>query len=1306
MLSYIRGDTQLLCRSFAGDKLLLLLLVTLLLTTVYSTSLTFTVCVKESSESNSYHSKNERRHCNQSISLGGTLEQYIVDNTIVIFCVTNASLQHEVIHISNKTNVSLHGLPHHHTEIHCHGNNSGFEFMNVVNLQVSSMKFSGCGNIVHNIKGTTPWLSGLLFYYCTNVSLSNINVRKSTGSGVAFINNAGFLDVRGSIFESNNIHETIHGGGKCDKYTSDQPYENSASDFSDCETDFSSKDFIKNSKSPLNPHHTNNFPHRSKRKHFECGWGGGLSFYFTNDTILNATNVINVTNCSFVCNRAIYGGGLSLSFVGNTSRNTVMIKHCNFTHNCANSGGGMSIVFDHESRNNSVLIAHTDFIENHAGDGGGGMDIDFLFRHKTLGGNYALFEHCNIVANGAQYGGGITIHYSKVKSEVRKNEIKFNECLWERNTAMFGSAVEASSQVHDALTSGPVLSPEFENCQFLSNYRTEDIHKFQIREGLFANYSWGAGVFLITALSVSFKGNTAFYNNNSSALYLSSSTIMFMTGSEAKFVNNTGYEGGAIALIGLSKLYLSDNNTILFINNTAVERGGAILYRSNNKLDFTSAQSCFIQYSGTTSDVSDRSIVVLFKDNKVGSENKKNGQTIYATTLHPCLRDCSDTSLYRLGCIGNITFAPRDLGQHEISTSGARFVVEEVGIINVIPGKERRLKFKLLDDLDHEIPDSYHVHLLTEQSSIKLDPRYYYITDKKIRLLGKPEDTTDVLVGTLDFRDISLSLRVKMAQCPPGFVTQVNTRENGIECVCSTQSSTKTYVGIRHCKQNDFQAFIKSGYWVGYDGELDNEDSLKSGYCPRGFCFGKGTDKNEKILPNESSKELLNQIICAKYRTGKLCGSCSENSSVFYHSSNYYCFPNKNCGLGLLLYILSELVPVTTLFMIVIFFNIKFTSGTLNGFIFFVQFIDTMLIDANGFISSHQVIDTFTSAYQFVYRMFNLNFFTLDELSFCLWKGATTLDILAFKYVTVVYSLLLVIATVLLKKVCNVSCLKRQRKKKHLMELASSTLKGTMIHGFSAFFVMCYSQCAKVTLFILNPGRIHSMGSPNSNNITTVVFYQGDYPYLQGHHLKYALPASLFGITVVLIPPLLLVAYPLCYKIFALLHIEETRCVHLVCQIMPLERMKPMFDSFQSCFKDKYRFFAGLYFLYRLVALLSFLITDSLTKFYIALEVQLIVMLTLQATTYAYYRRWHNIVDILLFANLATINAMTMYNYKRAKEPIDHIKDINIVSAIQAILISLPFVYMVCFNIILLVCLLYTSPSPRDATLSRMPSSA
>jgi hypothetical protein len=158
--------------------------------------------------------------------------------------------------------------------------------------------------------------------------------------------------------------------------------------------------------------------------------------------------------------------------------------------------------------------------------------------------------------------------------------------------------------------------------------------------------------------------------------------------------------------------------------------------------------------------------------------------------------------------------------------------------------------------------------------------------------------------------------------------------------------------------------------------------------------------------------------------------------------------------------------------MIVLFFNVKLTSGALNGFIFFVQFIDTMLIDANGYISTHDVLDTFISIYLFMYRMFNLNFFTIDEFSFCLWKGANTLDIFAFKYVTILYSIALVVVAVLLKK-CGkgkyLFCCRKQNFKIQVegSESSKSCVKSTMIHGLSAFFVMCYSQCAKVTLFIL-----------------------------------------------------------------------------------------------------------------------------------------------------------------------------------------------------------------------------------------------
>ena len=1223
---------------------------------VYGISVPLNECPKELSNVALLCQKKEDYVCNQS-DIDDSLFQSIVDNSTVIFC-SKAVILEKVIQISNRSKVSLHGLPGMYTEIRCQGRETGFQFVNISDFILSCLLFINCGNSAID---TVYWSSGVWFHFSENVTLTNITVRKSRGTGVTLVDTTGHIEISDSTFE-NNAQSYYCGGGvyiKFDKLTYNQLGRY-------CKIVFLNDNFKNNNVTTIN----NSKPViDDKRKHH--GLGGGLSFHFE-DNSWYTEKIIVVAKCNFISNKAEKGGGVSLSFAGNTTRNDITIKDCTFTNNAAHTGGGLSMTFDQNPHNNSIHVICTKFYKNSAETGGGGMKISLHFSQTELQGrNIISFSHCNITENQAQYGGGTVLHYSRTKTASHNNQIQFSNCSWELNIAYFGSAVEVSLHKSDILGSGYALCPSFENCQFVSNYRLENESK---REHS-ATYSWGKGVLLITGLPIMFSGKTIFNGSNTSAIYASSSTINFAVGSNVEFIDNQGFEGGAVNLIGLSTIHIRDNSTFLFFNNTAFMRGGAIMYKSTNKLDFVSSRNCFIRYVGNTEIIGDRSVTITFENNTAtGKNGTSSGHTIFATTLLPCKRACKgNTSI--LGCIGNVSY--RNNRTHELSTDGARFNVLQDSVIPVIPGKEVELNFTLLDDENEEAYNSYHVQVWARnKTAIVLDPAYSYIKDKTIRLFGKPGDRANLIVGIDSFRTLAMLLQVELEHCPPGFVTQMNSEKNGEECVCSAKTHNKTYFGIFRCDTSKYQALLQHGYWIGYDDRNGTERTLRSGYCPRGFCTRKLT---EILLPIERCKYKLNSVICGRFRTGKLCGSCSDNKSVFYHGSNYYCHDNKsNCRLGVLFYVVSELVPVTLLFMTVIFFNIKFTSGALNGFIFFIQFIDTMLVDANGFIPTNKVIYTLTIVYQFVYRMFNLNFFTLDKLSFCLWKGANTLDILAFKYVTVVYSIMLVMLTVALKKVCNPSCIKNQK----FIASPNASIKNTMIHGFSAFFVMCYSQCAKVTLFILTPGRVYSMGS---TNIASVVFYHGDYLYLKKDHLKYALPAGLFGITIVLIPPLLLVVYPLCYKVLALFHIEETRCIHIICQVMPLERMKPIFDSFQGCFKDKYRFFAGLYFIYRLVALMSFLFTDSLAKFYIALEVQLIMMLTLQAATYAYKRHWHNLIDILLFANLAIINALTMHNYKRAKEQNVYTTSINVVSAVQTFLILLPFVYVVCYYFMQLV---------------------
>ena len=66
--------------------------------------------------------------------------------------------------------------------------------------------------------------------------------------------------------------------------------------------------------------------------------------------------------------------------------------------------------------------------------------------------------------------------------------------------------------------------------------------------------------------------------------------------SSATFVNNTGLQGGAIALIESATIILGPNSYD-FCNNSAFYQGGAIYVLLIDNFDIAVSRSCFIQYA-------------------------------------------------------------------------------------------------------------------------------------------------------------------------------------------------------------------------------------------------------------------------------------------------------------------------------------------------------------------------------------------------------------------------------------------------------------------------------------------------------------------------------------------------------------------------------------------------------------------------------------------------------------------------------------------------------------------------------------
>ena len=192
------------------------------------------------------------------------------------------------------------------------------------------------------------------------------------------------------------------------------------------------------------------------------------------------------------------------------------------------------------------------------------------------------------------------------------------------------------------------------------------------------------------------------------------------------------------------------------------------------------------------------------------------------------------------------------------------------------------------------------------------------------------------------------------------------------------------------------------GLWAGLLTESNGSELVISN-SPF-FDYGNSISNNsmfEVVLPQNYSE--LNRAVCGETRTGFLCGRCQENYTVHFHSPGFLCKPIEasGCKIGWLWYILSELVPVTMVFIAVLLFNINFTSGAISSFILFGQLLNVLDVYTSGRIAFPDTVQesvrVSARVYTTIYGFINLDYFSYESISFCLLKHASALDMLTFK---------------------------------------------------------------------------------------------------------------------------------------------------------------------------------------------------------------------------------------------------------------------------------------------------------------------
>ena len=922
---------------------------------------------------------------------------------------------------------------------------------------------------------------------------------------------------------------------------------------------------------------------------------------------------------------------------GDTSSVSISISDSTFQDNYVEScGAGLLIVLYHSSNNNTISVIGAVIQNNTVGsqeEVGGGLQI--LYSTCFVGTatpstipTRVKFVSCAFDNNKAYSGGGVNIYSNELSAGDHQRAVHFINCSWTGNTALrYGAAVHIMAGV---LVSGvrahyhPIV---FTDCKFISN----KIVPATFPEGNLQVQLNGGGAFFSNVVSVVFEGEITFENNNGTALYLSSSIASFNEESRVLFRSNSGNNGGAVSLVGRSCLYLNGPSTFTFFNNHARNLGGAIYSIS---IDATVYQPCFIDHPIHTN-----KSFFTFSGNRA---DRDQGDHIFVSSLYSCTLYCNNSTEDVFGCIGVFTFS--DPQHKTYTTPPTHFSLSEKPV-SLFPGLFLKLPLNASDSDGNTVPNvSYQASIAGNDSAMWVDPAYEYVSANTISIMGEPGENGTLQLDALS-TNISLLLEIVLQKCPPGYVMQDS------KCICSAS----TYYGLLTC---DPETYIRYGVWMG---ECDHL-ALCTADCPDGFCSYNTTDTTRSLyhpLPMDVDK--LEEAICPHARTGTICGSCIANHSVYYNSWYFYCGREDKCSLGPLYFILSTIAPLTCLFLVIILLDANFASDW-NGFLLFTQIVHNTYLYANGTIRLPHTEFLIFGWLMYIYGIFNLEFFQTNQMAFCIWKGANVMDIMMIKLGSISFALCLVLLTVCVLNHRRIAryfpCLLRRRY--------------SVVNGISAFFILCYAQCVNTCYKVLVSTCIFDK---DHNCLKYVILHGGNMEPFKGEHLKYALVAMIFLLCIVSLPPVLLIFYPLFFRLLGLCHLSESQFATRLWRMMPLQ----LLDSVQNPFRDNCRFFAGLYFLYRVLIPLLDLTVGNLVEYYAGVELILLVIIAMHAAFQPYKSKVRNIVDLLLFFNLALLNGFVTYMYVSLTGKANLQKTITVMTILQIVQYLLPLLGFVVY---------------------------
>ena len=1046
--------------------------------------------------------------------------------------------------------------------------------------------------------------------------------------------------------------------------------------------------------------------------------GGGICLILQDSS---CNNNIEFTQMKLYNNTAHHGGGMLIHITDASEANMVVILNSEFVHNqllpsenLDMMGGGVHVEFSTVSAtfqtDNIVTFTESKFLFNTAGHGVGG-GISVLYKHSLYQGNpgdRVTLNSLKLLHNMAASGSAcafqsLPTHGKRLFRGVRMTNI---------SALLHTSEYETFKKQWNQFVGKKV------------SYSTTDSPRGLFLIQLFSqvgkpSFQVETNTNMIFAKSV----QITVYNKirihcgvSSQGIYALHSEILFQTNASAWIVYCVATHGGAIALHGESYIRVGNNVTLKFILNHAFQRGGAIY--ASSAPGVVPVSSCFLQYDQEWEESQNRS-AFTFAGNTATA--KQLSQSLYVSDMRNCichypskevftiLTPSSDLLSTNVFAHFKFMFIHLDNAYEQCKSltcnimSGPKYVDIANFVFNLnntitiyfIPGKQKRLPYThAYDEFGSNISSVFTVLINKMNNSLPvvLNSFSKYTADFTVILHGIPQQhgmakhflnytsntsavvrPPQLVLQSVDNTDLLLVMNIELQCCPPGYIFRYGSGGMGT-CLCGLH----IVVGIAKCDKS--HSVLKRDHWAGYLSSNDQHScdgqKLFTGLCPPGYCQIQPIK-----LPENNLQHKLQNVVCSgSNRKGLLCGDClkSKGIAVNFNGIRPVCVSCDEglSKVGILVWILSEWVPMLTFMFVLMLFNMDLVSGRLNSFLLFAQFLAFSAI--RGDVELGPVHNAFVRIYRFLYGMWNLDFFGVLLPPYCLTPHAhlTLLQTILLHYCIGLLPLTVAITLIVLERSAEKwicchrvdQCLRRMRRWKAKYSDGMSydrALPAFVILGFTRFLVSSSYILVNQTI----------TGEDGERKV--VVWWQGSVPYGSIQHIAYLIPAIVILLVFVLLPSFVLLTLPIGPQLFGRLIIavpplRKLQRMQTFCSSVYTDRLIFQFvNVFQGCYKERFRSFSSLYLFHRIVHLL---VTVFISRAEDAIRIQIfltVALLLLIATLQPYNSRKLNALDAAILGNMALILILSL-----------HITDLNtpigtrqFYASLQMILIYLPLLY-------------------------------